>query len=55
MGKCKDIVNVWRRMMRIKPPGRRQRGMTNKRFMNAEWKDGPVVGVIEEDAEDRVR
>ena len=42
-------------MMKLELPGRRSRGRPKKRFMDAEKEDMRLVGVREEDAEDRVR
>ncbi|KAF7657713.1 hypothetical protein LDENG_00023190 [Lucifuga dentata] len=42
-------------MLRLELPGRRLRGRPKMRFMDAVKEDMKLVGVREEEAEDRVR
>ncbi|KAF7659468.1 hypothetical protein LDENG_00297190 [Lucifuga dentata] len=42
-------------MLRLELPGRRPRGRPKRRFMDAVKEDMKLVGVREEEAEDRVR
>ncbi|KAI5087616.1 hypothetical protein C0J45_22105, partial [Silurus meridionalis] len=44
---------ISRRMLRIETPGRRKRGRPRRRFMDVVREDMQVVGVKEEDVEDR--
>ena len=46
---------ISRRMLRLELPGRRSRGRPKRRFMDVVREDMKLVGVREEDAEDRVR
>ncbi|KAK2910488.1 hypothetical protein Q8A73_008203 [Channa argus] len=46
---------IGRRMLRLELPGRRSRGRPKRRFMDVVREDMKLVGVSEEDAEDRVR
>ncbi|KAK2899617.1 hypothetical protein Q8A73_012746 [Channa argus] len=46
---------IGRRMLRLELPGRRSRGRSKRRFMDVVREDMKLVGVSEEDAEDRVR
>ena len=46
---------ISRRMIRLELPARRSRGRPKRRFMNVVKEDMKLVGVREEDAEDRVR
>ncbi|KAF3697499.1 hypothetical protein EXN66_Car013179 [Channa argus] len=46
---------ISRRMLRLELPGRRSRGRAKRRFMDVVREDMKLVGVREEDAEDRVR
>ncbi|KAF3697472.1 hypothetical protein EXN66_Car013152 [Channa argus] len=46
---------ICRRMLRLELPGRRSRGRAKRRFMDVVREDMKLVGVREEDAEDRVR
>ncbi|KAK2875054.1 hypothetical protein Q8A73_024333, partial [Channa argus] len=46
---------IGRRMLRLELPGRRSRGRPKRRFMDVVREDMKLVGVREEDAEDRVR
>ncbi|KAK4307254.1 hypothetical protein Pmani_020967 [Petrolisthes manimaculis] len=50
----RDGEYVGRRMLEMDPPGRRKRGRPKRRFMDA-VKDIRMVGVTEEDVEDRAR
>ena len=50
-----EIVNIGSRMLSFELPGRRSRGRPKRRFMDVVKEDMKVVGVREEDAEDRVR
>ena len=51
----RDSQYIDRRMMRLERPGRRSRGRPKRRFMDVVKEDMKLVGVREEDAEDRVR
>ncbi|KAF7662280.1 hypothetical protein LDENG_00240050 [Lucifuga dentata] len=42
-------------MLRLELPGRRPRGRSERRFMDAVKEDMKLVGLREEEAEDRVR
>ena len=53
--KRRDEGYVGRRMLDMDLPGRRRRGRPKRRFMDAVKEDMQVVGVTEEDAEDRAR
>ncbi|XP_013866635.1 uncharacterized protein LOC106519479 [Austrofundulus limnaeus] len=50
----REIEYIGRRMLRMELPGRRPRGRPKRRFMDGVKEDMKVVGVREEDAEDRV-
>ncbi|KAF7654546.1 hypothetical protein LDENG_00068520 [Lucifuga dentata] len=47
--------HIGRRMLRLELPGRRPRGRPKRRFMDVVKEDMKLVGVREEEAEDRVR
>ncbi|KAI5106417.1 hypothetical protein C0J45_4114, partial [Silurus meridionalis] len=49
----RDMGYIGRRMLRMEPPGRRKRGRTRRRFLDVVRKDMQVVGLKEEDVEDR--
>ncbi len=49
----RDAGYVVRRMLRMEPPGRRRGGRPKRRFMDVVKEDMQVVGVTEEDEEDR--
>ena len=51
----RDSEYIGRRMLSFELPGRRPRGRPKRRFMDVVKVDMKVVGVREEDAEDRVR
>lgn len=51
----RDAGYFGRRLLRMEPPGRRRRGRPKKRLMDVVIEDMQVVGVKEEDAEDRAR
>ena len=46
---------IGRRMLSFELPGRRPRGRPKRRFMDEVKEDMKLVGVREEDAQDRVR
>lgn len=50
----RDAGYVGRRVLRMEPPGRRRRGRPKRRFMDVVMEDMRVVGVAEEDAEDKM-
>ena len=49
------IVNISRRIMTLELPVRRSRGRPKKRFMNVVKEDTKLVGVREEEADNKVR
>ena len=49
------IVSICKRMMRLELTDRRPRGRPERRFMNVLKENMKLVGVGEEDVEDRVR
>ncbi|KAF7655893.1 hypothetical protein LDENG_00048720, partial [Lucifuga dentata] len=51
----RDSEHIGRRMLRLELPGRRPRGRPKRRFMDVVKEDMKLVGVREEEAEDRVR
>ena len=51
----RDSEYISGRMMRLELPGRRSRGRPKRRFMDVVKEDMKLVGVREEDADDRVR
>ena len=51
----RDSECIGRRMMRLELSGSRPRGRPKRRFMNVVKEDMKLVGVREEDVEDRVR
>ena len=51
----RDSEYIGRRMLRMELPGRRPRGRPKRRFMDVVKEDMRVVGVREDEAEDRVR
>lgn len=53
--KARDEEYVGRRMLEMYLPGRRKRGKPKRRFMVAVKEDMFLMGVTEEEAEDRVR
>ncbi|KAI5105228.1 hypothetical protein C0J45_4900, partial [Silurus meridionalis] len=50
----RDMGYIGRRMLRMKPPGRSKRERPRRRFMDVVREDMQVVGLKEEDVEDRV-
>ena len=46
---------IGRRMMRLELPGRKSRGRPKRNFMDVLKEDMKLVGMREEDAEDRVK
>lgn len=50
-----EIMHVGKRMLRLAVPGRRPRGRPKRRFVDVGEEDMRVIGVSEEDAEDRIR
>ncbi|KAF7658937.1 hypothetical protein LDENG_00005840 [Lucifuga dentata] len=51
----RDSEHIGRRMLRLELPGRRPRGRPKRRFMDVVKEDMKLVGMREEEAEDRVR
>ncbi len=51
----RDAGYIGRRVLRMEPPGRRRRGRPKRRFMDVAMEDMRVVGVTEENAEDRAK
>ena len=51
----RDSEYISRKMMRLELPGRRPRGRPKRRFMDVVKEDMKLVGVRDEDEEDRVR
>ncbi|KAF7669317.1 hypothetical protein LDENG_00206530, partial [Lucifuga dentata] len=51
----RDSEHIGRRMPRLELPGRRPRGRPKRKFMDVVKEDMKLVGVREEEAEDRVR
>ena len=49
------VKYISRRMIRLELPGRKPRGIPKRRFMDVVKEDMKLVGMREEDAEDRVR
>ncbi|KAI5092175.1 hypothetical protein C0J45_17806, partial [Silurus meridionalis] len=50
----RDMGYIGRRMLRMEPPGRRERGRPRRRFMDVVREDMQVWGVNDADVEDRV-
>ena len=51
----RDVEYIGRRLMKMEVPGRRKRGRPKRRFRDVVKEDMQVVGVSEQDAEDRNR
>ena len=51
----RDSEYIGRRMIKVEPPGRRQRGRPKRRFLDVVRENMQVVGVTEEATEDRDR
>ena len=51
----REVGYIGRRMLEMELPGKRRKGRPKRRYMDAVREDMRVVGVTEEDAEDRTR